>query len=213
MTGKETRLARWSRLKARARRHGIKPDPQRQDPASPPAIPAVAAESPERPEAAEADRVETNEEAAGAETVDLEALARDHDLPSPETLDAGSDFSQFMRDDVPEILKRAALRRLWASDPVLANLDGLNDYDEDFTVIGAAAGAIGEGARKLADALKAEDGENAADSPLAAGDGGEGGTPERSPAQEDEDAIAQATADGAADEGPGRGSSSGGTES
>ena len=145
--------------------------------------------------------------------MDLEALARDHGLPSPEMLDAGSDFSQFMRDDVPEMLKRAALRRLWASDPVLANLDGLNDYDEDFTVIGAAAAAIGEGARKLADALKAEDGENAADSPLAAGDGGEEDTPERSPAQEDEDAIAQATSDASPDEGSGRGSSSGGTES
>ena len=37
--------------------------------------------------------------------------------------------------NVPEALKRAALRKLWGSDPVLANLDGLNDYGEDFNVI------------------------------------------------------------------------------
>ncbi|MDM7947783.1 MAG: DUF3306 domain-containing protein, partial [Oceanibaculum nanhaiense] len=30
-------------------------------------------------------------------------------------------------------LQRKALRKLWASDPVLACLDGLNDYEEDFT--------------------------------------------------------------------------------
>jgi len=54
-------------------------------------------------------------------------------LPDIETLDAASDFTQFMRPDVPKAIRNAALRRLWGLDPVLANLDGLLEYGEDFT--------------------------------------------------------------------------------
>ena len=39
-----------------------------------------------------------------------------------------------MAKGVPEVLRRQALRKLWRLNPVLANLDGLNDYDEDFTL-------------------------------------------------------------------------------
>ncbi len=55
-----------------------------------------------------------------------------NDLPSLESLKADSDFTPFLHTDVPSVLKKAALRKLWKSDPVLANVDGLNDYDEDF---------------------------------------------------------------------------------
>ena len=58
------------------------------------------------------------------------------DLPPLDTLNADSDFTKFLRTDVPPILKKAALRKLWTSDPVLANVDGLNDYDEDFAKMG-----------------------------------------------------------------------------
>lgn len=54
-------------------------------------------------------------------------------LPDIETMDDSSDFSVFLQEGVPEALKRRALRKLWRLNPVLANLDGLNDYDEDFT--------------------------------------------------------------------------------
>ncbi len=54
-------------------------------------------------------------------------------LPDIETLDASSDFTVFMREGVPEQLRRLALRKLWRLDPVLANVDGLVDYGEDFT--------------------------------------------------------------------------------
>lgn len=54
------------------------------------------------------------------------------DLPDIDTLDKDSDFTVFMQAGVPDELKNLALRALWRSDPVLANLDGLNDYDEDF---------------------------------------------------------------------------------
>lgn len=68
----------------------------------------------------------------------LEALG----LPDPDTLRAGDDFRAFMRTAVPEHLRRRALRRLWVSNPVLANLDGLNDYDGDFTGDTVAPGML-----------------------------------------------------------------------
>jgi len=58
------------------------------------------------------------------------------DLPDVETLDADSDFTAFLGDNVPRDVAKMALRKLWRSDPVLANLDGLNDYDEDFSKVG-----------------------------------------------------------------------------
>ncbi|MCK5445116.1 MAG: DUF3306 domain-containing protein, partial [Rhodospirillaceae bacterium] len=57
------------------------------------------------------------------------------DLPDIETLDENSDYTPFLGDKVPEKLARMALRKLWLSDPVLANIDGLNDYDDDFSKI------------------------------------------------------------------------------
>lgn len=66
------------------------------------------------------------------EAEEAELLAR-LKLPVPETLKPGDDFSAFMAEGVPAFLRKRALRVLWRSNPVLANLDGLNDYDEDFT--------------------------------------------------------------------------------
>lgn len=54
-------------------------------------------------------------------------------LPDPDTLTKGDDFTAFMARAVPEHLRRRALRKLWVSNPVLANLDGLVDHGEDYT--------------------------------------------------------------------------------
>ncbi|MCY4541980.1 MAG: DUF3306 domain-containing protein [Rhodobacteraceae bacterium] len=66
------------------------------------------------------------------ERPDEEILA-ELNLPDPDTLEKGDDFSLFMKSAVPERIRRRALRRLWRSNPVLANLDGLVDYGEDYT--------------------------------------------------------------------------------
>ena len=66
------------------------------------------------------------------EAEDEAALLERLNLPVPETLKDGDDFSGFMQAGVPDFLRKRALRVLWRSNPVLANLDGLNDYDEDF---------------------------------------------------------------------------------
>ncbi|WP_171129067.1 MULTISPECIES: DUF3306 domain-containing protein [unclassified Ruegeria] len=63
---------------------------------------------------------------------DAEILA-EFDLPDPDALQPGDDVSGFMAKAVPDRLRRRALRRLWRLNPVLANVDGLIDYGEDYT--------------------------------------------------------------------------------
>jgi Protein of unknown function (DUF3306) len=64
------------------------------------------------------------------------------DLPAIEELNADSDFTAFMRPGVPDSLRNAALRKLWSSDPVYANLDGLVEYGEDFAADFNAGAAV-----------------------------------------------------------------------
>lgn len=82
--------------------------------------------------AAEAARPPANRPVPGEARSDADILA-DLGLPDPTTLLRGDDFSAFMAREVPEHLRRLALRRLWGMSPVLANVDGLVDYGEDFT--------------------------------------------------------------------------------
>lgn len=85
---------------------------------------AEAAEAAARAEAAHAAEVEARTDAEV-----LEELG----LPDPDAMRMGDDFSAFLGRAVPERLRRRALRRLWLSNPVLANLDGLVDHGEDLT--------------------------------------------------------------------------------
>ena len=112
-------LSRWSERKAAARRGDVPPEPAEETQA-----PAATPE-----QAAPAD---------AAASVDEEMPA----LPSIDELTAESDYTVFLGDKVPEQLRRAALRKLWASDPVFANLDGLNDYDEDYNLVTTVVGAV-----------------------------------------------------------------------
>ncbi|MFK7945842.1 MAG: DUF3306 domain-containing protein [Paracoccaceae bacterium] len=54
-------------------------------------------------------------------------------LRDPDDLQEGDDFSGFMNGAVPTRLRNRALRKLWLTNPVLANIDELVDYGEDFT--------------------------------------------------------------------------------
>ncbi len=62
-----------------------------------------------------------------------EAVREALDLPDPQSLDRDSDYTVFLREGVPEELKRLALRRLWDSDPIFGEVDGLLEYGEDFS--------------------------------------------------------------------------------
>lgn len=118
MTDKrETALARWSRLKR--------------------------ADTEARPETPHDDQLPAAEIVAPQEDREDAPAEHDHaDLPDIADLNAESDFSAFLREGVSEEIRRKALRVLWRSDPVLANLDGLNDYDEDFRSAGVLAEAV-----------------------------------------------------------------------
>lgn len=63
-------------------------------------------------------------------------------LPPIDELTAESDYSVFLGKNVPQALTNAALRKLWLSDPVLANLDRLNDYDEDYSIVESVVSAV-----------------------------------------------------------------------
>ena len=56
-------------------------------------------------------------------------------LPDIESLNETSDFTVFMKEGVPQALKRRALRKLWRVNPAFSFLDGMNEYDEDFTIV------------------------------------------------------------------------------
>lgn len=71
-------------------------------------------------------------EDAFADRTDHEILG-DLGLPNPDELEAGADFKIFLTENIPARIRNRALRRLWISNPVLANIDGLVDYGEDFT--------------------------------------------------------------------------------
>lgn len=92
---------------------------------------AVEAEARAEDEAARQIALKTQDEEL-AERRDEELLA-ELDLPEPEALDSAEDVRTFLEADLPQRLKTRALRRLWRLNPMLANLDGLVEYGEDYT--------------------------------------------------------------------------------
>lgn len=56
-------------------------------------------------------------------------------LPPLESLTGESDFTPFMREGVPEIIKRKAMRILWRANPLFGFRDEMNDYDEDYNIV------------------------------------------------------------------------------
>ena len=123
-------VSRWSRLKSKARKAPAEPqgDAGRQPPA--------------QADAPAAWRAPSDDAAAGdaggreAEDTRLPAPFDPASLPDIESLTFESDYTAFLQEGVPRELRNRALQRLWRSDPVLANLDGLLEYGEDYTAIG-----------------------------------------------------------------------------
>ncbi|MGC1494761.1 MAG: DUF3306 domain-containing protein [Sulfitobacter sp.] len=99
---------------------------------------AVAAEAVAEKRAVE-DAVIAKQHEALAEKTDVEIL-EELGLPDPDAMVQGDDFKAFLSKAVPAHLRKRALRTLWRSDPVLACVDGLNDYDDDYLT-----GSYGQG--------------------------------------------------------------------
>ena len=120
-------LSRWSRRKSAAREEAERD--------------LTAPAPPEAVEPVGEDHVVVALAEDGAATGPEE---RSPDLPPVETLDENSDYTAFLRQGVPEDLKREALRRAWVSDPKIADFRGFADYDWDYN-------APGYGALRLSD--------------------------------------------------------------
>jgi hypothetical protein len=112
-------LSRWSRRKRTARRN---PEEEPR--------PALAPEKAAEPAA---DPAPLDEPALSEEEIAA--------LPSVEELTAESDFGAFLRQGVPERLRNAALRRMWALDPAIRDHVGdARDYAWDWNVPGGVPG-------------------------------------------------------------------------
>lgn len=116
----ESRLQRWSRKKSEAGKQA--------EPAPPPSV-----ESGPSPE---------EQELAINQALPEQEVLEKYGLPDPDAIELGTDITGFMRNEIPDLLRRRALRALWKSNPVLAVLDGLNDYDEDFSDAATATRAV-----------------------------------------------------------------------
>lgn len=134
-------LSRWSQRKRATLRGETPPEPVAETPPvatlepTPDPAPEAAAEAPEEP------------------PFDLASL------PPLETLTAESDFLPFLARNVPALLKRAAMRRMWSLDIGIRDYVGPADYAWDYNAVGGVPGSsldlIGDIGKHLAQAIGA----------------------------------------------------------
>ncbi len=138
-----SRLSRWSQMKTKSKEKKRGRIPLVQADAIREKVDSPLSQDINLEEAAEGDVLLVEDDVeVQEEEMDLDELSEKHVLPKIEELDKDSDYTPFMNNAIPEVLKRAAMRKLWLSDPILANVDGLNDYDDDFNVIDRVIKAI-----------------------------------------------------------------------
>ncbi|MBR0654226.1 DUF3306 domain-containing protein [Plastoroseomonas arctica] len=125
-------LSRWSQRKRATLRGEAPPEPEAEAPlvvAPDPVPPAVPEEAPFDPAS----------------------------LPPIETLTAESDFLPFLARNVPALLKRAALRRMWSLDIGIRDYVGPADYAWDYNAVDGVPGSsmemFGDVRRLLAQAI------------------------------------------------------------
>ncbi|WP_420584244.1 DUF3306 domain-containing protein [Ruegeria sp.] len=144
---------------------------------------------------AEAEIVAAEEQIIAAQQAELEEksdaeILAEFNLPDPDQLQAGDDVSGFMAKAVPDRLRRRALRRLWRLNPILANVDGLVDYGEDYTDAACVienlqtAYQVGKGMLAHVEALAAEVDEEAPEDELETPDTELESEPKEAPAPE-----------------------------
>lgn len=100
-------LSRWSERK-------LKPESDNTDGA----LPSADEEKP------------TEDEFEGKSDEEILAIL---ELPEPDTLKLGDTVEKFMDGRVPERIRARALRAFWRTNPLLANIDGLDEYCDDYT--------------------------------------------------------------------------------
>lgn len=131
-----SRLSRWSRLKNEARQQSRVRFALPDELETTPAVETIDAAGTESDELDVEEAVAIQEDTLNQGAAELQQQVEgevDADLPDIESLDASSDYTGFMSSKVSDTVRNMALRKLWRSDSVFANLDGLIDYGEDFT--------------------------------------------------------------------------------
>jgi hypothetical protein len=135
MTEDENFISRWSRRKHRAAREaqGARPAPATGSSAT--GVEDVNVEDVNEAVSARANSPEPEASAKGPE------LAFDPaSLPSIESITAESDIRPFLAPGVPPELSRAALRRVWTTDPAIRDFVGLSENAWDFNAPDSIAG-------------------------------------------------------------------------
>ena len=119
MSDPERFVERWSRLKRKSvkKKHEAEPAPSDRHPAA--ATAAVAEQ--------EGQDAAPNAGKAAAAVFDPATL------PPIESITAGSDIRAFLQSGVPAELTKAALRRLWTTDPAIRDFIGIAENQWDFT--------------------------------------------------------------------------------
>lgn len=79
---------------------------------------------------------------AGAKDASALPESAPTELPQLESLTVDSDYTAFMQPGVADATRNAALQKLWRSDPVFANLDGLVEYGEDYASLFKASAVV-----------------------------------------------------------------------
>ena len=88
----------------------------------------------------------------------------DEAMPPLESLDETSDYSLFLSPGVSESLRRLALRKLFHS-PAFNVVDGLDDYDDDFSSFAKLGSLVTEEMRRRAGEMLQENGAKLAGNP------------------------------------------------
>jgi Protein of unknown function (DUF3306) len=118
MSEPENFVARWSRLKRDTAKEETQADAVRSD-LKPNEIPAA---------------VEQGAQAKSPEAGQLPEPAFDPaTLPPIESITADSDIRAFLQSGVPADLTKAALRRVWTTDPAIRDFIGIAENQWDFT--------------------------------------------------------------------------------
>ena len=167
-------LSRWSRRKANPRDSESEPSP-----------PAPAGDVQPAPSAER----------------DPEPALTDADMPPLDSLGPDSDYSPFWSPGVSDELRRLALRRLFGS-PQFNIRDGLDDYDDDYTIFEPLRKTVADAFQDQArDSLKQAGGDAAQAPPAAPADQPD---PHSPPAAETEQEARTAAAPDADHEDPDR---------
>ena len=71
--------------------------------------------------------------ADGEEALSDSELLEKYELPDPETVEDEAGLDRFFEGDMPERLRRLALRRVWRLNPLFRFADEMVEYGEDYT--------------------------------------------------------------------------------